>query len=133
MKNSKIEASFSNRILAVRFMQNAVINADDLKEIYSYANIKSGGRRYGVLFESGSHYEVGDDALEYIADNPNNIHVIAKAYVLENKEAEIKTKLHIIFDHPALKPFTFSTHEEAVSWLMNAIDHDQQISISESK
>ena len=32
-------------------------------------------------------------------DNPHNAKVLAKAYVINTKEAETKARLHLLFDH----------------------------------
>ena len=122
MKNSKIEATYNNRILSVKFLENASINEKDLEEIYSFANEKAAGKTYGVIFEALNHFDVTEDAIHYMVNNPYNTHILSKAYVLNTKEAERKTKLHLLFDHPSLKPCTFHTNEEGVNWLRSQLD-----------
>jgi hypothetical protein len=124
MRNSSILYSFENRILLISFLENAEISRYDLEEIYGYANAMSQGKRYGVLFEAFGHYTVNEDALEYMAHNPNNKNVIAKAYVIDSKEAKTKTSLHLIFDRPELKPFTFPDKESALQSLHRAVMQD---------
>jgi hypothetical protein len=121
MKNSKIEVSFENRILHVIFKDDATIEASDLKEIYEYGNQKSEGNFYGVIFESINHYNVTEEAIDYIINNPYSKNILAKAYVVNTKEAEMKTRAHLAFDHPALKPFTFKTLVEAKYWLQTSL------------
>jgi hypothetical protein len=121
MKNSKIEASFENRILSVRFLNGATIEDTDLQEIYEFGNQNANGLSYGIIFEPEDHYTVTEDAIDYISDNPYNKNIIAKAYVVNTKEAEVKTRMHVLFDHPSLKPFTFKTLSEGRSWLQGEI------------
>lgn len=123
MKNSNIKVSFESRILSVKFMDYAVIEGEDLKEIYSFANEKANGMPYGVVFEAVNHYEVTDSAIKFILNNPNNVNVLAKAYVINTEEAYQKTKHHLFFDNPALKPFTFKTTEKAIKWLKAVVTH----------
>jgi hypothetical protein len=74
-----------------------------------------------VLFEATGKYEVTEDAIPFITDNPYQASIIAKAYIINTSEAEQKTKLHLLFDHPALKPYTFKTAGEGMDWLMSQI------------
>ena len=122
MKNSKIEASFENKILSVNFLENAIIDVSDLQEIYAFANEKANGKTYGVIFQAIGHYEVTEDAIKDMADETNNTNVVAKVYIINTKEAERKTKLHLLFDEPELKPNMFKTFEEGISWLKNILD-----------
>lgn len=121
MQNDRILCSFENGVLLVSFMNDAVISRKDLEEIYSYANTMAKGKRYGVLFEAFGRYTVNEDALEYMVKNPNNKNVIAKAYVTDSKETSTKAKLHLLFDKPELKPFTFPDKAGALQWLYQMI------------
>lgn len=121
MKNPKIAVTFHDRILSAKFFEDAVISASDIAEIYDHANKKSNGTGYGIMFESEGHFDVTEDGLEYMLNNPNDKHVIAKVYVIGTKESERKAKLHIAFDHPSLKPVTFKTPDEGIAFLKNAL------------
>ena len=122
MKNSKIEVSFEKRILSVRFLDNAVIANTDIEELYEFGEQKASGNPYAIIFEPVNHYDVSEDAIEYIVNNPYNKSIIAKAYVVNSKEAEMKTRAHLLFDHPDLKPFTFKTLAEGKNWLMEVLN-----------
>jgi hypothetical protein len=121
MKNHKIEASFESKILSVKFLDNAVIDVADLEEIYEYGNAAAKGNPYGIIFEPVNHYEVTEEAVEYIVDNPHIKEIIAKAYVINSKESEMKNRTHLAFDHPTLKPFTFKTYTEGRNWLLSKL------------
>ena len=123
MKNANIEVTFENRILSVKLLDHAVVSAEDLEEIYSFANERSGKKPYGALFEAVNHYKVTDSAVNYILNNPYNENVLAKAYVINTEEAEMKTKQHLVFDNPALKPYTFRTAGIALKWLNAVIEN----------
>lgn len=121
MKNPKVQVDFRDGIMHVIFENNAIIDADTLAEIYEYANRASGSIPYGILFEAKDHYDVTDDGIAYISSNPSNKNVIAKVYVVDHKEVEVKTRFHLLFDHPALKPFVFKTYEEGMEYLRDRI------------
>ena len=121
MKNPKIKATFNDRIIEVWFDDDAVINSDDLEEIYDFANRQSKGEQYCILFEASKSYEVTDDALEFMANNPHNKNILAKVYIVDHKEAEVKTRLHLLFDHPSMKPFVFKTHDAGMEYLRDRI------------
>lgn len=126
MKNPGIQATFENRILTVKFHGNALIDAEDLEEVYGFADRFSNGKPYGVLFIANSHYEVTDEALEYMTRNPHNKNVLAKAYVVNAQELKTKVKLPLTFDKHRLQAFTFSDRNEAQSWLNKAIEESGQ-------
>ena len=121
MENPKIHVKFDENILQVRFDDNTIIKAEDLAAIYDFANKRSNGKPYCAIFEATNHYEVTDDALDYLSNNPNNKYILAKAYIIDHKEVEVKTRLHLLFDNPALKPFVFKTHEEGMDYLRDRI------------
>jgi len=121
MKNPKINASFDNRILTVTYLDGAHIDVADLEEIYQHGKAKAGGKPYCILFEATDHYDVTEEAIYYISNNPYEKDILAKAYIVNSQESDIKTKLHLLFDHPHLKPFVFKTRNEAKFFLMEAL------------
>jgi hypothetical protein len=121
LTNPNIDTTFDKGILHVKFLNNAVVTEKDLQEIYAYGTKCSNALPYCSLFEALGNYEVKEDALAYINKNPHNIFILAKAYVMNTKEAERKIRLHLIFDNPALKPFTFMTAEEAKAHLLEVM------------
>ena len=129
MKNPKIHVKFDENILQVRFDDHAEINAKDLAAIYDFANRQSNNIPYCVLFEASNHYEVTDDALEYMSDNPNNKNILAKVYIVNHKEAEVKTRLHLLFDNPVLKPFVFRSYDEGMEYLRDRLGSNRQSSV----
>jgi hypothetical protein len=122
MKNPKIEVHFENRILSVKFLNNAIIKDIDIEELYKFGDKKASGKPYCIIFEPENHYEVTEDAIESIVDNPHTKDIIAKAYVINSKEAEMKNRLHLAFDNPSLRPFTFKSYEEGKNWLLNKLE-----------
>ena len=122
MKNSKIDARFENQILVVKFAENALVDLNDMKEIYAFADKMAAGKSYGTLFESAGHYELSEEAVQYISENPSNKYILGKAYVVNSKESETKTKFHLLFDHPSVKPFVFKTAAGGMAWLKTLVD-----------
>ena len=119
MKNPKIETHFEDNILSVKFLDNAVIEDTDIEQIYKFGDKKADGKPYCIIFEPENHYNVTEDAVEYIVNNPYDKNIIAKAYIVNSKEAEMKSRAHLAFDHPSLKPFTFKTYAEGKNWLLS--------------
>jgi hypothetical protein len=118
MENGNVVAKFEHGILTVKFLENAKIDVDDIKEIYAYADKWANGEQYCVMFNALHHYTVTEDAVEYMSNgNPSDAHVLAKAYVISTKESQIKVKAHLAFDHPQLMPKTFFMEEEARKYL----------------
>ncbi|MFL5766156.1 MAG: hypothetical protein ACJ77K_19585 [Bacteroidia bacterium] len=129
MKNPKILVSFVDRILHVKFLNKAVISADDLHEFYGFGVKEANGKKYCVIFEAEGHYDVTEECIELMTNNPYNVQLLAKAYVINSLEAETKTKLHIRFDRPDLKPVSFKRYEEGRKWLNNVLLlHDANMS-----
>jgi hypothetical protein len=123
MNNAAIIVTFEHSILSVRFLENAIISLEDVKELYAYGNMWAHGNPYCVLFEAVAHYEVSEDAVEYFSlDNPSDTNILAKAYVIaDNKEAQLKSKMHLLFDQPKIEPNVFRNHEDARKYLDAAI------------
>lgn len=122
MENGNIVATFEHSILTVKFLENAKIELEDVKEIYDYANNWANGKPYCILFDALHHFEVSEDAIDYISDdNPDDTHILAKAYVISSKEAQLKIKAHLRFDHPKLQPRIFFMVEEARKWLESVV------------
>ncbi len=122
MKNSKIEVVFEDQILSVKFLDNVVIESSDIEELYEFGDQEAGAKPYCIIFEPENHYNVTEDAIEYIVDNPHTKNIIAKAYVVNSKEAEMKNRLHLAFDHPSLKPFSFKSYTEGKNWLLSKLN-----------
>ena len=122
MENGNVVAIFEHSILTVRFLENAKIDVEDIKEIYDYANKWANGQPYCVLFNALHHYAVTEEGVEYMSHgDPNDKNVLAKAYVISTKEAEIKIKAHLAFDKPELMPKTFYMEEDARKYLEEVV------------
>ena len=124
MKNSKINASFESGILTIKFADGASLNVSDLKEMYAFGEKESKGQAYCILFEALGHYETSEEAIEFLSDNSGR-NILAKAYVINRKETEIKTKLHLLFDAPSIIPQTFATEKEGRMYLLNLLEKNQ--------
>jgi len=122
MKNPKIQVSFQGRILWAEFMDKAVISAADIEEMYTFAEGKAKGNKYCVMFEAIDHFDVTEDGLEFMLNNPHDKNVLAKVYIIGTQEAKVKTKLHLLFDQPELKPATFKTSREGLDHLKSIVE-----------
>jgi hypothetical protein len=127
MKNASIIAQFEHNILSVRFLENARVELDDVKELYEYGDMWAHGNPYCILFEPTGHYHITEEAIEYFSsENPHDKNIIAKAYVVNDKESKLKTHMHLLFDQPRLKPNVFSNHADARKFLESAISMDKE-------
>ena len=122
MENGNIVAIFEHSILTVKFLENAKIGLDDVKEIYEYANKWANGEPYCILFDALHHYTLSEEAVDYISHgNPNDSQVLAKAYVISTKEAQRNIKAHLLFDQPEQEPHIFYMVEEARKFLEDVV------------
>jgi hypothetical protein len=121
MKNQKIQVSFQGRIMWAEFSDKAVISDSDIKEMYTFAEEKAKGQKYCVMFEAMGHFDVTEEGLEYMLNNPHDKHVLAKVYIIGTQESKTKANLHILFDQPELKPVTFKTSREGLDYLKDIV------------
>ncbi|MFL5765922.1 MAG: hypothetical protein ACJ77K_18395 [Bacteroidia bacterium] len=117
MKNDKIQFSFHDGVLHVIFLDQAIVRALDLETIYMFGTQAAGGQMYAALFEVRGDYEVTDDGVEFIKNNPHNENVIAKAYVADVIPADEKTKARFMQDDPDFRPFIFESVIAGEKWL----------------
>jgi hypothetical protein len=107
MDNPKVSYSFEKGILIITYEEGAVIDVKDVIEYYDHAFELSGGRKFCVIFNAVGKFTVTREAWEYIAENPYNDRIHAKAYVTDSPETESKANFHIRMDKPLLVPMTF--------------------------
>lgn len=109
--------------MEVTYLHGAAISAEDIKEIYDYGSQQAGGEKYGILFVACGEYEVEEDALQYIVNNPKHDEITAKVYIISHQEAKVKTKLHIVSDKPTLIPNTFESIEDGRMFLKKVFEN----------
>ncbi len=93
-----------------------------MKEVYAFGDKMSDGKQFCILFESPFHYDASEEAIDYISSNSISEMILAKAYVVNTQESKLKTKLHLVFDKPVIKPNQFETREQAVVWLRGILE-----------
>jgi hypothetical protein len=107
MKNPKIRLSFEKGILIVTYEEDAVVDVDDIKEIYDRGFELSERKKFCIIFHTLGQFKVTREAWDYAVDSPNNERIYAKAYVTDSPESESKAVFHIRMDKPQLTPMTF--------------------------
>ena len=122
LKSNNMQVSFENDILKIKFNAGSNIELADIKSVYTFGSEKKRNKRFCILFDSSTNFDVSEEVMEFISDPENNKEILAKAYVVNTKESKIKAKLHLTFDHPSNKPMIFETESEALAWLTDTVN-----------
>ncbi len=107
MKNPKLSYSFERGILLITYEDGVIVDVKDVIEYYDHGLELSGGEKFCVIFNAVGRFTVTREAWDYIAENPYNDRIIAKAYVTDSPETESKANFHIRMDKPQMVPMTF--------------------------
>jgi hypothetical protein len=107
VNNPKVRSSFEKGILIITYEDGTVIDVKDVIEYYDHGFELAGGQKFCVIFNAVGQFTVTREAWNYIAENPYNDRIIAKAYVTDSPETESKAIFHIRMDKPQLVPMTF--------------------------
>lgn len=113
----KTKLSFKEGILTVRFVENAVIDVEDIIYIFCFGIERSKGKPYAVLFDSSSTHELTEEAVVYLANNSHTNNIVAIAYISKTKISKIRLSLFMIFERPPIKPEIFNDELKALDWL----------------
>ena len=117
----KTRLAFSEGILSIRFVENAIVDVEDVIYIYCYGIQKSQGKPYCVLFDSSSHHEFTEEAIVYFAGSRHLNNVIAMAYISKNLISKIRLNLLLIFEKPPVKPKIFVEENQGYQWLRQQV------------
>lgn len=124
---SKVQLSFSEGILSMRFKEKAVIEVEDVIFIYCYGFEKAGQKPYGILFDSGSEHELSEDAVVYLGDFHMAHHIIAIAYISKTLISRIRLSLLLIFERPPFKLKPVGDETEGLQWLRQLVPASSQV------
>ncbi len=113
----KTKLSFKEGILTIRFLENTVIDVEDIIYIFCFGIERSKGKPYAVLFDSSSMHELTEEAVVYLANNSHTNNVVAIAYISKTKISRIRLSLFMIFERPPIKPEVFNDELKASEWL----------------
>jgi hypothetical protein len=119
---SKVNLSFSDGILSVQFVENTVIEVEDIIYIYDYGIQESHAKPYGLLFDSSTNHELSEEAIVYLAKTALQNNIIAIAYISKTLISKIRLSLFLIFERPPIKPKIFAREEDALLWLIEQVD-----------
>jgi len=120
---TKARLSFNNGILDVKFVENTIIDVEDIIYIYCFGLEKSERKPYGILFDSSSNHELSEEAIVYLGHHALVNHIIAVAYISKSLLSKIRLSLFLIFEKPPVKPKLFSLEAPARQWLQKQVDH----------
>lgn len=119
---SKVQLSFREGILHMRFAEQVVIDVEDVIYIYCYGLDKSGQKPYGILFDSTSEHELTEEAVVYIGDFHMAHHIIAIAYISKTLISRIRLSLLLIFERPSVKLKPFDDETKGLQWLKEQVN-----------
>ncbi len=119
---NKARLSFSNGILTVMFLENTVIEVEDIIYIYCYGLQESNRKPYGLLFDSTSNHELTEEAIVYLGNTALLHNIIAIAYISKTLISKIRLSLFLIFERPPIKPKLFAEETEAREWLQKQVE-----------
>ena len=119
---TKVRLSFSDGILAVRFVENTIIEVEDIIYIYCFGLEKSERKPYGILFDSSSTHELSEEAIVYLGHHALVNNIIAIAYISKTLLSKIRLSLFLIFERPPVRPKRFDHEVPARQWLQKQVD-----------
>lgn len=118
---AKVQLSFREGILFMKFAEHAVIEVEDVIYIYCYGYEKAGQKPYGIMFDTNSEHELSEEAVVYIGDFHMAHHIIAIAYISKTLISRIRLNLLMIFERPPIKLKPFGDETEALQWLRKQV------------
>ena len=121
LPHSKATVTFEYGVLWIKFHNGIEIDVSDMKAIYEFALRSSNNKAFAVLFDADGTHDLQEEVVTYVAQNPDNFPIKAKAYIVEGAQIH-KLKLHVAFDHPKIKPTIFSSKTEAMIWLAKELE-----------
>lgn len=123
----KIQVSFNNDILSIRFIENSIIEVEDIIYLYCYALEKSKGKPYGVLFDTFSKHELTEEAILYFARSSSIHNVVAIAYISKDLISKIRLNLLKIFERPEVNIKLFSEERTGEEWLQKEMGRVEEL------
>lgn len=124
----KTSLSFHDGILSVKFMENAVIEIEDVIYMYCFGFEQSKGKAFGILFDSSTKHEFSEEGIVYLTESGYLNNVIAIAYISKDLISKIRLSLLLIFEKPQVRPKLFSDEHEAYQWLRQQVSDKQNVS-----
>jgi hypothetical protein len=121
MNHPKGVVTFEYGVLWIKFDNGIDIDVQDMKDIYAFAMKASENKPFAVLFDADGTEDLKEEVVEYVATNPDNLPIKAKAYIVDGEKIH-KLKLHVAFDKPKVKPAIFQSKAEAMLWLAKELE-----------
>jgi len=118
----KTYLAFDAGILTIYFLDNTIIDVEDVIYIFCYGFEKSHGKPYAVLFNSASKHELTEEAIAYLANSSYLQQVIAIAYISKDLISKIRLSLLLIFERPLVRPKLFNDETKALHWLEKQLE-----------
>lgn len=119
--HEKTILSFNEGILSIKFLENTLIEVEDIVYIYCYGFEKSNGKAFGILFDSSAKHEFSEEAMEHLSESGYLDNIIAMAYISKDLISKIRLNLLMIFERPPVKPRLFDNEHEAYEWLKQQV------------
>jgi hypothetical protein len=114
--DDKVHLEFADQIFYIKYNQGATVDETDLREIYDWAEKRSKGKPYGVVFDHSNNYTTTQDGSDFIAHNIHDQDIVGKAIINKDKDFHPRS-----FDTAAIKPKLFDTKEQALVWIASLL------------
>lgn len=121
----KTHLHFYKGVLRIKFLDDVLVEVEDIINIYCYGIDQSRGKPFGILFDTHSKHEMTEEAIQHIVNSNYLDKVIGIAYISKDLISKIRLSLLMIFERPKIRPKIFPNEEEALIWIQKLVNQFQ--------
>jgi len=116
----KTYLSFQDGILKLKFVENVVVEVEDVIYIYCYGVERAKGKPFALLFDTSTNHELSEEAMEYLGESDYLDNLIAMAYISKDLISKIRLSLLLIFERPKtpIKMFNSEMDGFIAKWMV---------------
>ena len=114
LKNAKIY--YQDKIIEVRFKENAAVELEDAKEIVTAIGEAVRGEKHGLMINAEKMSFINREARSYFGAQKGKA-AVANAIVVKNSLQKSFANMYLKFASPALPTRMFTDKEEGMKWL----------------
>jgi hypothetical protein len=112
------EMEFKDGIAYIKIFENADIDIEELKEIYTTGNSLSLGKPFCALIDARGNPNSTPEARNYAANHASFELRLADAIIVDSTMMKLVVNIYINFNKPKVPTRMFHSEEEAKKWLM---------------